>query len=79
MTGNYDFFSLSVNGKEHIRLTDNKSDDGYISWSPDGSELAFMSDRDGNYEIYKMDYDGGNPVKLTNDDAADTQPSWSPF
>ena len=27
-------------------------------WSPDGTKIAFASDRDGNHEIYTMDADG---------------------
>lgn len=48
------------------------------SWSPDGSRLAFSSDRDGNTEIYLMDLDGSNVVRLTNNQTSDTQPAWSP-
>jgi Tol biopolymer transport system component len=48
------------------------------SWSPDGSRLAFSSDRDGNTEIYLMNVDGSNVVRLTNNLASDTQPDWSP-
>lgn len=48
------------------------------SWSPDGSHIAFSSNRDGNMEIYSMDPDGGQVVRLTNNPASDTQPAWSP-
>jgi TolB protein len=34
-------------------------------WSPDGSKLAFLSDRDGLNEIYVMDSDGSNQTRLT--------------
>ena len=48
------------------------------SWSPDGSQIAFDSDRDGNWEIYVMDADGSNPTNLTNNAADDQRPAWSP-
>lgn len=36
-------------------------------WSPDGSRIAFLSDRDGpNFEIYLMDPDGSNVKRLTH-------------
>lgn len=36
------------------------------AWSPDGTKIAFASERDGNYEIYLMDADGSNPTKISN-------------
>ena len=48
------------------------------SWSPDGTQIAFYTDRDGNNEIYVMDADGSNPINLTNNAASDLAPVWSP-
>jgi TolB protein len=47
-------------------------------FSPDGSQIAFMSNRDGNPEIYAMNTDGSNLRRLTNHAAGDTTPTWSP-
>ncbi len=47
-------------------------------WSPDGTRLAFISERDGDWDLYTMDADGGNVQQLTNDPAFDTFPIWSP-
>jgi len=44
---------------------------------PDGSKIAFESNRDGNEEIYVMNADGSNQTRVTNNDAADRHPSWS--
>ena len=49
-----------------------------MSWSPDGSKIAFDSDRDGNCEVYVMDADGSNQTHLTNNPAEDWVLSWSP-
>jgi len=49
-----------------------------FSWSPDGKNIMFVSDKDGNPEIYIMDSTGGNIVRLTNNDVRDDQPVWSP-
>ena len=38
------------------------------SWSPDGSQIAFTSNRDGNVEIYVMNDDGSGQTRLTNND-----------
>ena len=37
------------------------------AWSPDGSRIAFTSNRDGDNDIYIMDADGGNLRNLTLD------------
>ena len=46
--------------------------------APDGSRIAFMSQRDGNWEIYTADVAGGNVQRLTSDPANDGLPVWSP-
>ena len=63
------------------RLTDNNAWDIHPAWSPDGTRIAFATDRDGideNFEIYVMDADGSNQTRLTNNDAVDLLPAWSP-
>ena len=47
-------------------------------FSPDGTQIAFMSNRDGNPEIYVMNRDGSNVRRLTNHPAGDVTPTWSP-
>ncbi len=53
-------------------------EDVFSAWSPDGTKIAFTSDRDGNFEIYVMNADGRNPTRLTSDPATDNFPAWSP-
>jgi serine/threonine protein kinase len=48
------------------------------SWSPDGSLLAYASDRSGNFEISVRRGEGGQDVSVTNDPAQDVQPAFSP-
>jgi len=49
------------------------------AWSPDGSKIAFVSNRDGaDTELYLMNTDGSNLVKLTDDTLDDNTPAWSP-
>jgi TolB protein len=48
------------------------------AWSPDGTKLAFTSQRDGNPEIYVMNKDGSGLRRMTNNPAIDVSPTWSP-
>ena len=71
-------YTLYADGERQTRLTDHGGSDTPPSWSPDGSRLVFVSDRDGNSEIYVMDVDGQNQTRLTDSDGWDVSPSWSP-
>jgi len=52
--------------------------DGSPAWSPDGTRIAFYSQRDGNAEIYVMNADGTGVTRLTNSSADEGYPAWSP-
>jgi WD40 repeat protein len=61
-----------------IRLTTHPASDFDPTWSPDGTRIAFRSQRDGNDEIYVMNADGTCQRNLTNDSVYDWSPAWSP-
>jgi Tol biopolymer transport system component len=72
------YASIDLTGVNVARLTSSAGDDNQPAWSPDGSRVAFVSNRDGNPEIYVMNADGGNPTRLTDNPADDLHPTWSP-
>jgi dipeptidyl aminopeptidase/acylaminoacyl peptidase len=47
------------------------------SWSPDGSQIAFVSNRGGTPEIWAVSVDGSNLHQLTANDYQTRFPSWS--
>ena len=51
---------------------------GEPAWSPDGTRIAFTSDRTGRSGIYVMRSDGTRTRRLSISDAGDVRPSWSP-
>ncbi len=61
-----------------IRLSESESIDCQPAWSPDGTKIAFTSDRSGNRDIWVMNADGTSPVQVTDNPAADSKPAWSP-
>jgi Tol biopolymer transport system component len=48
------------------------------SFSPDGTKIVFVSDRDGNDDIFIMNADGSDQINLTNDPYLNTMPIFSP-
>ena len=76
--GKPEIYVMDADGGNLRRLTNNRHNDWWPSWSPDGKRIVFASERDGNREIYVMDADGDNPRRLTNNPNEDTYPSWSP-
>jgi TolB protein len=61
-----DIFEANPDGTGSKRLTDAKGYDAEGSYSPDGKQIVFCSQRDGNLELYVMAADGSNVRKLTN-------------
>ena len=89
-SGKAEIWKANADGSGLVRLTISvqKGSDGQgpiftadfgPAWSPDGSKIAFVSNRDGvDTELYIMNADGSNPVRLTDDALDDNSPAWSP-
>ena len=73
-----EIYVMDADGENPVRLTRDPGSDGAPCWSPDGTRIAFHTDRDGNTEIYVMDADGENLTNLTQHPMADQVASWSP-
>ena len=63
---NFEIYIMDANGSNQVRLTHNTVFEADITWSPDGSKLAFKSYRDGNAEIYVMNVDGSEQINISN-------------
>lgn len=82
-------WTMNADGSSPTRLTDDKSRterlasfipvyDGYPVWSPDGTKIAFISNRDYLLALYVMNADGSD-ARLVTDKVIDAaEPAWSP-
>jgi TolB protein len=88
--GRWVLFSMSINGNIDLyrasaagggtpqRLTDSPGIDTGGSYSPDGRQIAFESDRSGTQQIYVMSADGSSPHRISFGGGRYATPSWSP-
>jgi Tol biopolymer transport system component len=89
--GQSEIFFVRSDGSGLRRLTHSRKDDRAPVWSPDGTRIAFTSDRNARLEeqddIYVMRADGSGQTRLTENQSSPTQdallghdfgPSWSP-
>ena len=72
-----DIYVINADGSGLKRLTDHPAVDVLTSWSPDGTQVAFYSNRDGD-DIYVVNVDGTELIRLTHHPATDISPRWSP-
>lgn len=68
---------MNADGSLVQQLTNNIVYDGEPTWSPDGKQIAFVSNRDGSANIYVMNPDGSSPERVTFDGATSSRIEWS--
>jgi dipeptidyl aminopeptidase/acylaminoacyl peptidase len=76
---------VGAEGGEARQLTGGRVEDGEPAWSPDGSEIAFASDRSpdrdrrfGGHALHVVDVATGAVRRLTREDRFASRPAWSP-
>ena len=65
-TVNADIYIVNSRGGAWQQLTTYSGYDGRPCWSPDGSLLAFLSDRSGHRQIYVLPMRGGEAQQITS-------------
>lgn len=75
---NADVYLKSIQGVSVTQLTSDPAADVQPSFSPDGSRIAFASNRGGSWDIWVKSLDGGQPSQVTDDPGDEVHPSWSP-
>jgi DNA-binding SARP family transcriptional activator len=77
-THQQDVFISHADGTGARNVTRNPADDNHASWSPDGTLLAFTSDRNGNADLYAYDLYELRLWRLTFSPAQDDHAVFSP-
>lgn len=76
--GQYDIYTISVNGGEETQLTDLPGLDDGPEYSPDGKQLWFNSTRSGLMQVWRMNTDGSAPGQVIEEEANCWFPHVSP-
>ena len=80
--GAAEIYTMNADGTNPTRVTDDPTKAAFPSWSPNGRQIVFMSDRDSQVvtdsNIWVIDTDGGNLRQLTHHPDRDGFPDWSP-
>lgn len=67
---------MKADGSDRRQLTTEKG--RQPSWSPDGKQIAYSSNRSGSYDLYIINADGTGDRRLTDTPRSARLPAWSP-
>ena len=76
--GNSDLYVMDLKSRSTTRLTSDPAIDVSGSFSPDGRQIVFNSDRGGSPQLYVMNADGKNVKRITFGKGRYSAPVWSP-
>ena len=76
--GEYDIYTIPVEGGKETRITTSKGLDDGPDYSPDGKFIYYNSFQSGHMHIWRMDADGKNQIQLTEDSYSNWFPHPSP-
>ena len=72
-----DLFIYTISTAGFSKIADSDFVDGAPAWSPDGTKIAFHSNRTGDYDIWVYTISGGALTHITNDARSDGFPVWN--
>lgn len=78
--GNAEIYASDLDGGQPVRLTSDPADDTHPAFSPDGTRIAWISDRGGAARVWTMAADGtgARPLREAAGKALDLDFAWSP-
>jgi Tol biopolymer transport system component len=76
--GEFDIYTISIEGGPETRLTTAKGLDDGPEFSPDGKSIYFNSERTGRMQVWRMKFDGSEQEQVTDDEFNNWFPHLSP-
>ena len=73
-----DIYTVPTAGGVATRLTTSPAYETSPVWSPDGTRIAFSSDREGAFDVYVMSSTGGEAKRLTFNSTGESPMAFSP-
>lgn len=72
-----DIWTVPLDGGKATRITIHQAYENNPKWSPDGTQIAFSSNRFGQNDIFVMPSEGGIPKRISYHSANDMLSDWS--
>lgn len=76
--GESSIYEMDLRTRQSRRLSQSGGIDTGPSYSPDGRQIVFESDREGSQQLYVMNSDGSGVRRLSTGDGRYSTPVWSP-
>ena len=76
--GSANLYTMDLRSRAVTRLTNSAAIDTGASYSPDGGQIVFESDRGGKQQLYVMSAGGSEPNRISFGDGSYSTPVWSP-
>ena len=71
-----DIFTVPVTGGRATQITSSPAYDTTPLWSPDGTRIAFMSNREKSSDIFVVNANGGTPQRITTFSGNEVPRAW---
>lgn len=73
-----DLWRVNVSSGKRVRVQHIEQDTGFLHYTRDGKQAAFLSQKDGTPNVWTASLEGGPPRQITFDKEGMGFPSWSP-
>lgn len=78
-TGEFEFYIMNADGSDLRPFGPDEVFTGDPTYSPDGEQVAYMSNESGYWHIYVMDADGEGVRQITEGESNNLFPAWRPI